>query len=41
MAVAQLLVSLLSAFTLSIVTWIWAVIEAATIKVDGRSVPFK
>jgi len=40
-AVAQLLVSLLSAFTLSIVTWIWAVIEAATIKVDGRNVPFK
>ena len=39
--VIQLLISLLSVFTLSIVTWIWAVVEAATIKVDGRNVPFK
>jgi TM2 domain-containing membrane protein YozV len=37
----QLLVTIISGFILSFGTWIWAVIEAATVKVDGKNVPFK
>jgi TM2 domain-containing membrane protein YozV len=39
--VIQLLVTILSGFILSFATWIWAVVEAATVKADGKNVPFK
>lgn len=39
-AVAQLLITLLSCGILSIITWIWAIIDIITVKTDGEGRPF-
>ena len=39
--IIQLLITILSSGFLSIVSWIWAVIEVCTISVDSNNVPMK
>lgn len=39
-AVIQLLITVLSAFSLSAISWIWAIIEVCTVKQDAKGVPF-
>lgn len=38
--IAQLLISVLSGGSLAVVSWIWAIIEACTVKQDARGIPF-
>ena len=38
--IAQLLISVLSGGSLAVVSWIWAIIEACTVKQDARGISF-
>lgn len=38
--IAQLLITVLSGGTLAAVSWIWAIVEACTVKQDARGIPF-
>ena len=38
--IAQLLISILSAGFLSLISWIWAIIEVCTVTKDAKGVPF-
>ena len=37
--VIQLLISVLSGFTLSLASWIWAIVDICTINADANGVP--
>ena len=39
-AIAQLLISVLTLFILSIISSVWALIEVCTVKQDGKGIPF-
>ncbi len=39
-AVAQLLITVLSFGCLSMVSWIWAIIDVCTVQQDAKGVPF-